>query len=354
MRSVLLLLLLAGCPKAPEPKCPQQPAPVVTAPAPVAAPKAPDLDDPAVISQSRAFLDAHDKADLAAFRALAGTTFVRFGRSRFYDLKYYEKELAGRIDRKMPPASRECTDEHVYRTPSTAIYVGSCTVRIPARADTPMASAEGWDTLVWTVEGETWKVSHWQWQRAGLDAEREDWNDVFRASTAFKTTANQFLIDITRGRRPGAALDIAMGQGRNAIYLASQKWRVTGVDISDEGIRIAKETAAKQKLKLETVQQDIAKYDLGTARWDLVTLVYSGDDPKLVERIKTGLRRGGLIVVEFFHTDATQGTGIGGFETGELAKQFAGWKILKDEVVEDIADWTLRKTKLVRFAAEKP
>lgn len=353
MRSVLVLLLVAACPKAPEPKCPQ-PVPVVAAPAPVAAPKAPDLDDPAVVSQSRAFLDAHDKADLAAFRALASPSFVRFARSRFYDLAYYDKELMARVERKVPPASRECTDEHVYRQPGTAIYVGSCSVRVPAHGDMPMTTAEGWNTLVWTVDGETWKVSHWQWQRAGLDAEREDWNDVFRESTTFKTTANQFLIDVTRGRRPGSALDIAMGQGRNAIYLASQRWRVTGVDISDEGIRIAKETAAKQRLKLDAVLQDVQKYDLGTSRWDLVTLIYAGDDTKLLERIKTGLRRGGLVVVEFFHSEATQGTGIGGFETGELAKQFAGWKILRDEVVDDVADWGLRKTKLVRFAAQKP
>jgi hypothetical protein len=309
MRSMLVLLLLAACPKAPEPKCPEQPAPQPAAAPITSQVKAPELDDQAVISQSRAFLDAHDRADLAAFRALAASTFVRFGRSRFYDLKFYETELPSRQKRKVPAASRACTDEHVYRNAGNAIYVGSCSVRIAAYGDTPMSTAEGWDTLVWTAEAEVWKVAHWQWQRAGLEAEREDWNDIFRASTTFKTTANQFLIDVTKGRRRGTALDIAMGQGRNAIYLASQGWRVTGVDISDEGIRIAKETAAKQKLKLDAVQQDIEKFDLGTSKWDLVTLIYAGDDPKLIERIKPSIRKGGLFVVEFFHTEATQGDG---------------------------------------------
>jgi SAM-dependent methyltransferase len=321
--------------------------------APAPAPKLPELDDQAVISQSRAFLFAHDSADVTAFRALAAKAFVRFGRSRFYDLAFFAQDLAQRHERKMPAASRECTSEKVFRTPVSAIYVGSCVVRISAYGENPASTGESWETLVWAPEGDTWKVLHWQRQRSGVDADREDWNDVFRTGTAFKTTANQFLIDVTRGRRVGAALDIAMGQGRNAIYLASQKWRVTGIDISDEGIRIAKETAATQKLKLDTVRMDIAKYDFGTARWDLVTLIYAGDETKLIDRIKPSIRRGGLFVVEFFHTESTQGTGIGGFETGELAKQFAGWKIVKDEVVEDIADWGLRKTKLVRFAAEK-
>ena len=352
MRSVLVLLVLAGCPKPPEPKCPAQPLPVA-APAPPPAPTLPELDDQAVISQSRAFLDAHDKADLAAFQALAGSTFVKFQRSRFYGMKVYATDLPARVQRKMPAASRTCQDEKVFRTPASAIYFGSCIVRVPAYGEMPMTTAEGWETLVWVPEGDQWKVAHWQWQRAGLEAEREDWNDIFRVSTSFKRTANQFLIDVTKGRRPGAALDLAMGQGRNALYLASQKWRVTGIDISDEGIRMAKEAAAAQKLKLETVQHDIDTYELGTGRWDLVTLIYAGNDPKLIERIKPSIRRGGLFVVEFFHKESTQGTGIGGFEAGELAKQFAGWKIIKDEVVEDIADWGLRKTKLVRFAAEK-
>ena len=45
-------------------------------------------------------------------------------------------------------------------------------------------------------------------------------------------------------RRPGAALDLAMGQGRNAIYLAQQRWRVTGVDISPSAVALAGMTVA--------------------------------------------------------------------------------------------------------------
>ncbi|HLL22819.1 MAG TPA: class I SAM-dependent methyltransferase [Kofleriaceae bacterium] len=352
MDRALLVLLAVACAKPPTPNCPTQP--VVASPAPEpATPKPPELDNAAVISQSHAFFDAHDKADLAAFQALVGTGFARFARARFYDAAHYANELAARVARKAPTPTRTCTDERVVLTPANAVYLGNCIVTMPAHGETPRSSATAWETIVWAPEGDVWKVVHWGWQRGGIEAEREDWNDVFRVSTNFKRTANQFLIDVTKRRRPGAALDIAMGQGRNALYLASQRWRVTGVDISDEGLRIAKEKAAEQKLKLEAVQQDIEQYELGTGRWDLVTLIYAGDDVKLLERIKPSVRRGGLVVIEFFHADAVKGTGIGSFEAGELAKVFAGWKIVRDEVVEDVADWGLRKTKLVRFAAEK-
>lgn len=356
MRSLALVVFLAGCPKAPEPKCPEQPAPVQQPVAPpVQTVKAPELDDQAVVSQSHAFLDAHDKAEVGAFKALASTGFVQFIRGRTYDLQAFEARLPARLAAKMPAWSRTCENERVFRAAHAATYVGICHVTIPASGDMPTTMSDFTESIVWVAEGETWHVAYWQQALAGVEAEREHWNETFRTGAApFKKTANQFLIDVTRGRRPGTALDIATGQGRNVIYLAQQKWKVTGVDISDEGLKILKETAAAQKLKVTTVQEDIDKYDLGTGKWDLVTLIYAGDDTKLLERIKTSVRRGGMVVVEFFHVDATKGTGIGAFETGELAKVFAGWKIVRDEVVEDVADWGLRKTKLVRFAAEKP
>lgn len=359
MRSLLWVswvVASAACTHAAPVKCPE---PVQAAPGsgesqPEPPPRAPELDDPGVISQSQAFLAAVDKADLATFRSMLGASFVNFQRARFYDGPYFGNILQSRIDRKLPTRSRTCKDERVFRGPGVAIYVGLCTEQIPAHADTPTTSSEGWDTIVWVPDGSTWKVAHWHWQKGGIEAEQDDWNETYRKATHFKTTANQHLIDSVRGRKPGLALDVAMGQGRNALYLAAQKWRVTGVDISDEGIRMAKEAAAKDKLKLQAVQADIDKYDFGTARWDLVTLIYAGDDPKLIARIKPSIRKGGLFVVEFFHENATQGTGIGGFATGELAALFAdGWKIVKDEVAEDVADWSLRKTKLVRFTAEK-
>ena len=54
------------------------------------------------------------------------------------------------------------------------------------------------------------------------------------------------LVSATKGRRPGKALDIGMGQGRNSIFLAQQGWKVTGFDPSDEGIHQAEERAAEK------------------------------------------------------------------------------------------------------------
>ncbi|MGE5183735.1 MAG: hypothetical protein ACM31C_16800, partial [Acidobacteriota bacterium] len=114
--------------------------------------------------------------------------------------------------------------------------------------------------------------------------------------------------------------------------------------------------AAKQKLRLDTVESDIDKFDLGKDHWDLVTMIYAGADPKLVERIQPSIKKGGLFVTEYFHADSDAAkSGAEGWQTGQLAKLFGDgrWEILRDEVVDDIADWSLREQKLVRFVARK-
>lgn len=52
-----------------------------------------------------------------------------------------------------------------------------------------------------------------------------------------------------------------MGQGRNSRYLAEQGWEVTGFDIADEGVRIAREEASRRNLKLNAVVADVDDFD---------------------------------------------------------------------------------------------
>lgn len=323
--------------------------------APPAAPPPPTLDEATLKAKSHAFVEATDRMDLAAFTAELGPTFVMFREARFLDGPFLAKGIQNRLDRHAPIRSRTWGDEHVYIGGTAAVFIGESVEHVPADADRPAVEFDGYNTLVWVYDGDRWKVAHWQWARAGLEAEKQSWNDTFKASLGFNHKPNQLLVDTVKGRKPGVALDLLMGQGRNALYLAAQGWKVTGVDISDEGLKLARETAAKQKLKLDAIEADIDKWDLGTDRWDLITMIYAGNDHKLVDKAKAGLKKGGLFVLEYFHKDSEAAkAGAGGWATGELAALFGnGFKILRDDVVEDTADWSLRKLKLVRFVAEK-
>lgn len=190
---------------------------------------------------------------------------------------------------------------------------------------------------------------------AGHSGGGHDWDDTYREGKGFSLKPNALLASSIQGRKPGTALDIGMGQGRNAVYLATQGWSVTGVDTAAEGIRIAKENAAAAKISLNAVVDDADHFDMGKGQYDLVALMYVGG-AEMTSRIDTALKPGGLVVVEYFHKDMERQFGhqMGAFGSGELESLYKGYKVIRSEVVEDTADFGLRPAKLVRFVAQKP
>lgn len=193
-------------------------------------------------------------------------------------------------------------------------------------------------------------------QGAGAHGHRggAGWDAIYRDGTGFRVAPNQLLVDAVRGVAPGKALDVGMGQGRNAVFLAQQGWDVTGVDTSAEGLRIAHDSAAAAGVQVHGVLEDVATYDLGKGRWDLIALIYMGDRA-LLERIKAAVAPGGLVVIEWFHEDSNGyfPHPIQGFRTGELERAFAGFSVVRSETVEGVADFGQRPAKLVRFVARK-
>lgn len=348
--TVVIFLGCGGNSPPPVAPPPPAPAPVATC-APTVTPPA-QLDEAALVERSKSLFDAMDANDVTTFLKLAGPAFVLFEDGRSFSSSMLVQQMSSRVERNLPRRTRTWKEERTYVGPNVAVFVGLAVEMLPTEGG-KTTEFEGWNTAVWVNDGTEWKASHLQWQPGGIEAERSMWNEAFRKQISFKTTPNQLLVDTIKGKRAGTALDVMMGQGRNAVYLATKGWRVTGVDISDEGIRQAKEAAKKKGVPLTAVQADIQKYDFGTNKWDLVTMIYAGNDASTIEKIKAALKKNGLFVVEYFHAEGTAGSGIGGFATGELAAKLDGWKILKDEVVEDVADWGMRKMKLVRFVAQK-
>jgi len=350
----LSVLFLVACTTARSSNVPVEPAkPVGVTPA---VQHAPAFDEAAVKERTHAWLDTFDRADPQGFAEPLGASFVWFKDSRFMDKALVTNGLQRRKDRHLPIATRTWGEERVFVAEDVAIFVGLAIEHLPAFETNKAQDQEGWNTVVWAREGGRWIVAQWQWQRAGADGEKTRWNEIFRNGSGFNKKPNQLLVDTIKGRTPGTAIDIAMGQGRNALYLAAQGWKTTGVDISDEGINQAKAEAAAQKLALDAVLADMDTYDFGTAKWDLVTMIYAGADARLVARIKPSLKQGGLFICEHFHAESDIAKrGPRGWATGELAALFKdGFKILRDDVVEDNADWAgQRKTKLVRFVAQK-
>ena len=166
------------------------------------------------------------------------------------------------------------------------------------------------------------------------------------------TAPNAFLTEVLKGMKPGRALDIGMGQGRNSVYLARLGWDVTGFDISERGMELARESAAAAGLKIRTIKASLEDFDYGVGQWDLIVGAYVG--ASWLEAAAKGLKPGGFLVVESYsrRPDAPAGSGFG---PNELLKLFTDQKlrVVRYEDVEAESDW-LKLDGVVRMLARKP
>jgi 2-polyprenyl-3-methyl-5-hydroxy-6-metoxy-1,4-benzoquinol methylase len=172
------------------------------------------------------------------------------------------------------------------------------------------------------------------------------WNKVYAGSDPiFVQTPTALLVNAVEGRKPGKALDVGMGQGRNSVFLAAQGWEVTGFDPSDEGIRIARSNAEKAGVKLHALVTRDDEFDYGSDQWDLIVVTYvrdlNSDDAK---RFWQALKSGGLVVYE-----------NGSDERNDVLRAFLDFRIVRFEDVEATPDWNPEsKIRLQRLVAQKP
>lgn len=181
--------------------------------------------------------------------------------------------------------------------------------------------------------------------------EAELYDGVYAKTPAFNTKPNQLLVEATRNLRPGRALDVGMGMGRNALHLARAGWDVTGFDVSSVGVRHAEATARTDKLRLNALVAADEEFDFGRAQWDLIALIYT-IEKRSIHQVRSALRPGGVVVVEAgINPDAKAAFG---YAPGELLTIFEGFEILRHEQVEGSYDWGAERIQLVRLVARKP
>ena len=123
----------------------------------------------------------------------------------------------------------------------------------------------------------------------------------------YGTEPNDFLVEQVAGLEPGRALCIAEGEGRNAVYLADLGFEVTAVDQSSEGGRKTLALAADRGVEVQVVTADLAEYDFGSDRWDLIISIFAHLPPAVradaFMRLPRALAPGGTLILEAYRPE---------------------------------------------------
>ena len=120
------------------------------------------------------------------------------------------------------------------------------------------------------------------------------------------TEPAQFLVQNVELLPKGRVLDLAIGIGRNAIYLAGLGFDVEGVDVSPKAISIALESALKAGVNIKAQIADLeGNYIVKKDAYEVI-MCFNYLQRSLIPQIKDGLLRGGMVVYETFIVDQAQ------------------------------------------------
>jgi tellurite methyltransferase len=110
----------------------------------------------------------------------------------------------------------------------------------------------------------------------------------------------KFLQDNIMLLPKGRALDVAMGKGSNAVFLAKMGYEVEGVDISPEAVSDALEEARRAEVTIKAEVADLeSEYFIKKGAYDVI-ICFRYLQRSLIPQIKDGLRKGGMVVYETF------------------------------------------------------
>jgi SAM-dependent methyltransferase len=158
----------------------------------------------------------------------------------------------------------------------------------------------------------------------------EQWNERYRAGQQIFREPSPLVERFSQELKPGRALDLASGPGRNSLYLAAQGWQVTSVDGSPLAIEILRDRARERKLAIDARVADLesSEFVIEPGGYDLICDCYYLQR-SLIPQMQLGVRPSGIVIAIVHLADPGQPQGTPTpARPGELREFFTGWKIL--------------------------
>jgi tellurite methyltransferase len=97
-------------------------------------------------------------------------------------------------------------------------------------------------------------------------------------------------------------LDMGMGEGRHAVFLAQKGYKVTGIDLSSVAVKKANMLASEFGVRIKTVVASLKKYKIAEESFDAVICFY-WVDRVMIEKIISWLKPGGILIYEGYQLE---------------------------------------------------
>jgi SAM-dependent methyltransferase len=158
------------------------------------------------------------------------------------------------------------------------------------------------------------------------------WEAMYRSGERGKEGEPTALVVETAAKlKPGVAIDLACGGGRNALYLAEKGWTVTAIDGAQTAVELVKQRAFARGLHVKAQVADLSAETstLPEDAFDLVVVAYYLQRD-LFAKAKRAVRAGGLIVAIVHTPSSGEEPNYKRAAPGELRGFFTGWEVLHD------------------------
>jgi SAM-dependent methyltransferase len=143
----------------------------------------------------------------------------------------------------------------------------------------------------------------------------DEWNERYASTElVWGVAPNRFVAEELRDLPPGRALDLACGEGRNAIWLAQRGWQVAAVDFAAVAIEKGRKLAASEGVDVDWRIEDVTQWTPEPGAFDLVLVAYlqlaARDRVRAFERAAAAVApRGTFFVVAHDSRNLTDGHG---------------------------------------------
>jgi len=187
----------------------------------------------------------------------------------------------------------------------------------------------------------------------------EDWDRRYaEKELVWSAGPNRFLAAEAADLTPGRGLDLACGEGRNALWLAERGWQVTAVDFSRVAVEKGRRIAAERGLDVEFVVADLLEYEPALAAYDLTIVFYlqlaAGELATVLARGAAALAPGGTFLL-VGHDLRNLTAGHGGpqdasvlYTPEDVVASLGGLEVERAEPVERPVDGAVAIDALVR------